>query len=63
MEIRRDWITKIALENWAKTEDFKPQQEFSAELVKEIWRKSVPLQRVMILEVSHYLEKLPLVEF
>lgn len=59
-EIQRDRLTKIASENWLKTE--KP---FDAELVKEIYRteltvkegrKTVPLHRVMILEVSQYLE-------
>ncbi|MCD9642981.1 hypothetical protein HAX54_030079 [Datura stramonium] len=61
-EIQRDRLTKIAASNWAKTEEKKP---FSPELVKEIYdteltvkggRKTVPLQRVMILEVSQYLE-------
>ncbi|KAL5760333.1 hypothetical protein ACOSQ2_019171 [Xanthoceras sorbifolium] len=59
-EIQRDRLTKTASENWLKTE--KP---FDAELVKEIYRteltvkegrKTVPLHRVMILEVSQYLE-------
>lgn len=59
-EIQRDRLTKIASENWLKTE--KP---FDAELVKEIYRteltvkegrKTVPLHRVMILELSQYLE-------
>lgn len=61
-EIQRDRLTKIAASNWAKTEEKKT---FSPELVKEIYdteltvkggRKPVPLQRVMILEVSQYLE-------
>lgn len=59
-EIQRDRLTKIASENWLKTE-----KAFDAELVKEIYtteltvkegRKTVPLHRVMILEVSQYLE-------
>lgn len=59
-EIQRDRLTKIASENWLRTE--KP---FDAELVKKIYtteltvkegRKTVPLHRVMILEVSQYLE-------
>ncbi|KAJ9563645.1 hypothetical protein OSB04_008805 [Centaurea solstitialis] len=70
VEIQRDRLTKIADANWSKsaTNDEKPP--FSAELVKEIYetellvkekeggkvRRTVPLQRVMILEVSQYLE-------
>lgn len=59
-EIQRDRLTKIASENWLKAE-----RPFDAELVKEIYtteltvkegRKTVPLHRVMILEVSQYLE-------
>lgn len=53
--------------NWSKAGDStEPRKPFDAELVKEIYdtelmvkqgqRKSVPLQRVMILEVSQYLE-------
>ncbi|KAK2976198.1 hypothetical protein RJ640_027489 [Escallonia rubra] len=62
IEIQRDRLTQIAQENWSTTGDSKP---FSEELVKEIYdteltvtggRKTVPLQRVMILEVSQYLE-------
>ncbi|OIT07455.1 PREDICTED: intron-binding protein aquarius [Nicotiana attenuata] len=61
-EIQRDRLTKTAASNWAKTGEKEP---FSPELVKEIYdteltvkggRKTVPLQRVMILEVSQYLE-------
>ncbi|KAK4372375.1 hypothetical protein RND71_007759 [Anisodus tanguticus] len=61
-EIQRDRLTKVAASNWAKTDEKKP---FSPDLVKEIYdteltvkggRKPVPLQRVMILEVSQYLE-------
>lgn len=61
-EIQRDRLTKTASENWQRTEKAKP---FDAELVKEIYmkeltvkegRKPVPLHRVMILEVSQYLE-------
>lgn len=64
-EIQRDRLTKIAAANWAKTSDAVSKKPFSAELVKEIYyteltvkggRKPVPLQRVMILEVSQYLE-------
>jgi intron-binding protein aquarius len=63
LEIQRDRLTRIAASNWgpsASERDFKPQ------LVKEIYetelmvtgrgRKTVPLHRVMILEVSQYLE-------
>ncbi|KAK0574644.1 hypothetical protein LWI29_026627 [Acer saccharum] len=59
-EIQRDRLTKTASENW-----FKVEKPFDAELVKEIYkteltvkegRKTVPLHRVMILEVSQYLE-------
>lgn len=65
-EIQRDRLTKIAAENWSKVRDpSKPKEPFDPELVKKIYetelsikegRKTVPLQRVMILEVSQYLE-------
>ena len=66
LEIQRDRLTKIAEANWSKAgEDSKPKKPFDPKLVKEIYetelvvsggRKTVPLQRVMILEVSQYLE-------
>nr|VDD15377.1 unnamed protein product [Brassica rapa] len=64
-EIQHDRLTKIAEESWTRTGGGKP---FDPEVVKEIYaaelkvagggggRKSVPLQRVMVLEVSQYLE-------
>ncbi|KAG6679823.1 hypothetical protein I3842_13G010800 [Carya illinoinensis] len=65
-EIQRDRLTKIAAANWSKAGGgSKPDKQFDPELVKEIYetellvkggRKPVPLQRVMILEVSQYLE-------
>ncbi|XP_050234237.1 uncharacterized protein LOC126682560 [Mercurialis annua] len=67
-EIQRDHLTKIAAANWLKTsgsDDKSKSEEFDPELVKKIYekelkvkegRKPVPLQRVMILEVSQYLE-------
>ncbi|CAM8910515.1 unnamed protein product [Rhodiola kirilowii] len=65
-EIQRDRLTKIAAENWSKAGDgVNPRKEFDPDLVKKIYetellvsggRKPVPLQRVMILEVSQYLE-------
>ncbi|CAK9317062.1 unnamed protein product [Citrullus colocynthis] len=65
-EIQRDRLTKIAAANWSKLSDpSKPKKPFDPELVKKIYetelsvkegRKTVPLQRVMILEVSQYLE-------
>ncbi|VVA28889.1 PREDICTED: intron-binding aquarius [Prunus dulcis] len=66
-EIQRDRLTMIAAANWSKTGDTsQPKQPLDPELVKEIYqtelsvkegqRKTVPLQRVMILEVSQYLE-------
>lgn len=65
-EIQRDRLTKIATANWSKVSDpSKPEKPFDPELVKKIYetelsvkegRKTVPLQRVMILEVSQYLE-------
>lgn len=62
LEIQRDRLTKIASVNWLKTsgEEFS-DRKFDPELVKEIYetellvlggRKTVPLQRAMILEVS-----------
>ncbi|KAJ9693661.1 hypothetical protein PVL29_009558 [Vitis rotundifolia] len=66
LEIQRDRLTKIAEANWSKAgEDSKPKEPFDPKLVKEIYetelvvsggRKTVPLQRVMVLEVSQYLE-------
>ncbi|CAI9278954.1 unnamed protein product [Lactuca saligna] len=70
VEIQRDRLTKIADANWSKTASNNEKPPFSAELVKEIYetellvkedksgrmRRTVPLQRVMILEVSQYLE-------
>ncbi|CAN7020136.1 unnamed protein product [Brassica oleracea var. botrytis] len=62
-EIQQDRLTKIAEESWTGTGGGKP---FDPEVVKEIYaaelkvagggRKPVPLQRVMVLEVSQYLE-------
>ncbi|XP_041993479.1 RNA helicase aquarius-like [Salvia splendens] len=71
-EIQRDRLTRIAAENWMKTADSAPTKPFSPDLVKEIYsteltvkggRKPVPLQRVMILEVSQYLENYLLPNF
>jgi intron-binding protein aquarius len=65
LDIQRDRLTKIAEENWLRSDDSKPKKEFSAEVVKEIYetellvksgKGTVPQQRVMILEVSQYLE-------
>ncbi|KAI5406789.1 hypothetical protein KIW84_053168 [Lathyrus oleraceus] len=64
-EIQRDCLTKIAESNWLKTDEKK--KDFDPELVVKIYEtellvkegqgnKPVPLQRVMILEVSQYLE-------
>lgn len=62
-EIKKDPLTKIASDNWLSS---NPANPFNAELVKDIYnkellvktgRKPVPLQRVMILEISQYLEK------
>ncbi|KAI3425621.1 uncharacterized protein J3R85_010143 [Psidium guajava] len=68
-EIQRDRLTKIAAANWLVSGDedeaSRSRRPFDSELVKEIYetelvvkggRKPVPLQRVMILEVSQYLE-------
>ncbi|XP_077214352.1 P-loop containing nucleoside triphosphate hydrolases superfamily protein [Tasmannia lanceolata] len=64
VEIQRDRLTQIAAENWAKTGDSE-HADFDPDLVKKIYEKEllvtrslkpVPLQRVMILEVSQYLE-------
>ncbi|XP_065627789.1 uncharacterized protein LOC112022995, partial [Quercus suber] len=72
LEIQRDRLTKIAEDNWSKAaggggggKGSGGEKRFDPELVKEIYktellvkggRKPVPLQRVMILEVSQYLE-------
>ena len=71
-EIQRDRLTKIAEDNWSKAaggggggKDSGGERRFNPELVEEIYktellvkggRKPVPLQRVMILEVTQYLE-------
>uniref|UniRef100_A0A2P2K8F3 Intron-binding protein aquarius n=1 Tax=Rhizophora mucronata TaxID=61149 RepID=A0A2P2K8F3_RHIMU len=70
-EIQRDRLTKIAAENWLKTGGggvgSEKKRAFDSQLVKQIYetelkvkekegRRPVPLQRVMILEVSQYLE-------
>ncbi|XP_030532350.1 RNA helicase aquarius [Rhodamnia argentea] len=68
-EIQRDRLTKIAAANWLVSGDddeaSRSRGPFDSALVKEIYetelvvkggRKPVPLQRVMILEVSQYLE-------
>ncbi|KAF5733623.1 intron-binding protein aquarius [Tripterygium wilfordii] len=64
-EIQRDRLTQIAASNWMTTSEEEQKKPFDPELVKEIYetellvtsgRKPVPLQRVMILEVSQYLE-------
>lgn len=64
-EIQHDRLTKIAEESWIKTGGEMPEKPFDPEVVKEIYatelkvvsgRKPVPLQRVMVLEVSQYLE-------
>ncbi|KAI4358024.1 hypothetical protein L6164_001935 [Bauhinia variegata] len=65
-EIQRDRLTKIAEANWLRTGDLNEHKKpFDPELVKKIYetellvtegKRTVPLQRVMILEVSQYLE-------
>lgn len=64
-EIQRDRITRIALENWSVTLKGDDKPAFNAALVSEIYKtellvpsgsKPVPLQRVMVLEISQYLE-------
>ncbi|KAI4384634.1 hypothetical protein MLD38_002757 [Melastoma candidum] len=63
-EIQRDRLTKIASASWLASSE-EPKKPFDADLVREIYetevkvsggRKTVSLQRVMILEVSQYLE-------
>ncbi|KAJ0987357.1 hypothetical protein J5N97_005713 [Dioscorea zingiberensis] len=66
LEIQRDRLTKIAAANWSRSAGADPPvRPFDPDLVKEIYdtellvsggRKTVPLHRVMILEVSQYLE-------
>ncbi|CAN6697109.1 unnamed protein product [Malus baccata var. baccata] len=67
LDIQRDRLTMIAADNWSKTVDASQHKKpFDPELVKEIYRtelsvgegqrRAVPSQRVMILEVSQYLE-------
>lgn len=66
-EIQRDRLTKIAEANWLISGEAaqNPRNAFDGGLVKQIYEtellvkegsKPVPLQRVMILEVSQYLE-------
>ncbi|XP_020250043.1 intron-binding protein aquarius [Asparagus officinalis] len=60
LDIQRDRLTKIATANWLKADrEFDPQLVkgiYESELLVSGGRKTVPLQRVMILEVSQYLE-------
>ncbi|ERM94180.1 intron-binding protein aquarius [Amborella trichopoda] len=72
LDIQRDRLTRIASENWSKTQDSASRPPFDPKLVKEIYEtellvtsgsKPVPLQRVMILEVSQYLENYLLPNF
>lgn len=67
VDIQKDRLTKIALSNWSVAGEIgsAARPSFRPELVKEIYEmellisdggKTVPLQRVMILEVSQYLE-------
>lgn len=62
-ELQRDRLTRVAETNWSVT--LVPRAPFNSSLVVEIYRtelnssaghKSVPLQRVMVLEISQYLE-------
>jgi intron-binding protein aquarius len=63
LDIQWDRLTRVAAEHWGTSAD---AAVFDADLVKEIYttelraegqgRKTVPLHRVMILEVSQYLE-------
>lgn len=63
LDIQRDRLTRVATEHWGTP---AAAAAFNADLVREIYatelrvegrgRKTVPLQRVMILEVSQYLE-------
>jgi intron-binding protein aquarius len=63
LDIQRDRLTRVAAEHWGNP---AAASAFDAALVKEIYatelrvegrgRKTVPLHRVMILEVSQYLE-------
>ncbi|WVZ57136.1 hypothetical protein U9M48_007563 [Paspalum notatum var. saurae] len=63
LDIQRDRLTRVAAEHWGTPAS---AAAFDADLVREIYstelrvegrgRKTVPLHRVMILEVSQYLE-------
>lgn len=64
-DIQQDKLTIIALENWSVTLKDSARPPFNVKLVDEIYRnellvssgnKTVPLQRVMVLEISQYLE-------
>jgi intron-binding protein aquarius len=64
-EIHRDKLTRIAEANWSVGRNGKAKPAFNPKLVEEIYRdeltvetgnKTVPLQRVMVLEISQYLE-------
>jgi intron-binding protein aquarius len=59
-QIQRDRITKIATANWSVTRNGNASVAFNAQLVVDIYRTeltvSAPLQRVMVLEISQYLE-------
>ncbi|CAM6097670.1 unnamed protein product [Calypogeia fissa] len=64
-EIQRDKLTRIAEANWSVGRNVGAKPVFNAGLVEEIYQseltvekgnKTVPLQRVMVLEISQYLE-------
>lgn len=64
-EIQQDKLTMVAIENWSVTLKDDTRPPFNAALVDDIYRnellvtsgnKTVPLQRVMVLEISQYLE-------
>ncbi|KAI3941024.1 hypothetical protein MKX01_037915 [Papaver californicum] len=64
-DIQRDKLTEIASRNWSRTTTTGSKRPYNPDLVKEIYEselsvkqghKTVNLQRVMILEVSRYLE-------
>eukprot|EP00026_Physarum_polycephalum_P000742 Phypoly_transcript_00743.p1 GENE.Phypoly_transcript_00743~~Phypoly_transcript_00743.p1 ORF type:complete len:1358 (+),score=249.61 Phypoly_transcript_00743:43-4116(+) len=60
-EIISDYLTQLSLEYWApRTADFTlPKKDFEAKVIDEIYEKElaqVNTQRVMMLELSHYLE-------
>ncbi len=58
-EIVTDRLTQLSLEYWLPGADGKPTRPFDPSVVEDIYRdelRELALPRIMLLELSHYLE-------